>query len=223
MFFKGYMKTMKLIILIFSLFTSITAFAQLSQPQLDSIIKNFTTSLKQRGIDSICVYKQYCIGCLFQAAKGSNLCAENYASLPTYVFWKEKGKTFVTRKDICFDYSTQLLPSDSIWQFYFNNQEKIKKEELKIPQYAEVVNGKKIIKTVKIDHSIFFHIIVSTKTGSLTKEINSFYLTRELGINEALNINYEYNNSTGLNNLHQIIQRIIKHDSVKQKFVRTLR
>lgn len=217
------MKTNKFILISLFQFFSISAYAQLTQTQLDSLVKVFTTVLKQRAVDTICVYKQYCIGCLFQASKGSNLCAENYASLPTYIFWKEKGKTFVTRKDICFDYSTQLLPSDSIWYFYFNNQEKIKKESLKIPQYAEIVNGKKIIQTVKIDHSIFFHITVSTLAGSITKEINSFYLTRELGINEVLNINYEYNNSTGLNNLHQIIQRIIKHDSVKQKFVRTLR
>ncbi len=223
MFFKGYMKTMKLIILIFSLFTSITAFAQLSQPQLDSIIKNFTTGLKQRGIDSICIYKQYCIGCLFQAAKGSNLCAENYASLPTYVFWKEKGKTFVTRKDICFEYSTQVIATDSIWLHYFTQKEIIKKEELKIPQYVESVNGKNKIQTVNIDHSVFFQISLSDKTTTVSKEINSFYLTRELGINEVLNINYEYNNSTSLNKLHMILQRIIKQDAFKQKFKRTLR
>ena len=197
--------------------------AQLTQPQLDSLISSFTTNLKKKKIDTILTYKQFCIGCLFQPVKDGNLCLENFASLPTYVFWKEKGKTFATRKDICFDYSVQEISHDSIWTYYLANQGKLKKEELKEPQYTETVNGKKLTRTVTVDHSIYFHLTISMAGSSLFKEINSFYFTPYLGPDETVNINYNYNSATALNNLHMIIQRIIKSETVKQKFVRTIR
>ena len=197
--------------------------AQLTQPQLDSLISTFTTNLKKKKVDTILVYKQFCIGCLFQPVKDGNLCLENFASLPTYVFWKEKGKTLATRKDICFDYSVQEIAHDSIWTYYLANQGKIRKEELKEPQYIETVNGKKLTRTVTVDHSIYFHLTIIMAGSSLIKEINSFYFSPFLGPDDTVNINYKYNTATALNNLHMIIQRIIKSETVKQKFVRTIR
>jgi hypothetical protein len=217
------MYTNKFILLIIFQVFAISTFGQLSQQQLDSIVKKYTQNLQEKGIDTFCIYNEYCIGCLFQAVTGKNLCVENFSSLPTYIFWKDKGKTFVTKKDICFDYSVQLVSNDSIWHYYFANKDKIKKEKLKIPQYVEIVNGKKKIRSLNIDHSIYFRITLNTKNDSVTKDINSFYLTKELGINEEMNINYEYNTLTSLNNLHVIFQSIIKQESVKNKFVRTLR
>jgi len=206
----------------FLLFLS-TAFGQLSQPQLDSLVKKYAQNLQKKGIDTVCIYNEYCIGCLFDPVNKNNLCEGNFSSLPTYIFWKEKGKTFATRKDICFDYSTQIIANDSFWHYYFANKDKIKKEELKIPQYAEMVNGKRKIRSLNIDHSVFFQISIITRNETVTKDINSFYFTRELGISEEPNINYEYNMQTALNNLHMRLQNIIKQESVKKKFIRTLR
>lgn len=217
------MKTNKFIFLAFFQAFFISGFGQLSQPQLDSMVAKYAQNLRAKGIDTLCIYNEYCIGCLFHPVNGSNLCAENFSSLPTYIFWKDKGKTYVTRKDICFDYSTQIIATDSFWNYYFANKEKIKKEKLKPPQYIETVDGKKEVRSIEIEHSIFFRITFTTKKESVTKDINSFYFTRELGIHEELNINHEQNILTSLSNLHSIFQRIIKQESVKNKFIRTLR
>ena len=211
-----------LLVIITSLF-AVTALGQLSQPQLDSVVKKYSKALQNRGIDTVCIYNEYCIGCLFNPVNNINLCDGNFSSLPTYIFWKEKGKTFVTRKDICFDYSTQVISIDSFWQYYSANKQKIKKEELKIPQYIETVNGKRITRSLNIDHSIYFQLTVITGSESVSKNINSFYFTKELGVNEEKNINYEFNMLTSLNRLHQILQGIIRQESVKQKFTRSLR
>ena len=109
---------------------SISVSAQLTQPQLDSLVITYTQNLHKKGIDTVIIYNEYCIGCLFHPATGSNLCAEKFSSLPTYIFWREKGKTFVTRKDICFDYTIQLIKADKFWNYYFNNRDKIKKEKI---------------------------------------------------------------------------------------------
>ena len=197
--------------------------AQLTQPQLDSVVKKFTQDLNKKGVDTVCIYEEYCIGCLFYSSKGENFCLEKISFLPTYIFWKQKGKTFVTKKDACFDYSTQSIPNDSFWDYYFTNKEKIKKEELKTPGYIEIVNGKEKVHSIDIDHSVFFRIILNTRNETLTKDINSFYFTKELGANEEKNINYDYNMATSLNVLHSIFQKIIKQDLIKKKFIETMR
>ena len=217
------MNTKFFIFLSFFQVLSILAFGQVSQPQLDSIVKKYAQNLRANKIDTLCIYNEYCIGCLFQLVSGTNLCTENFSSLPTYIFWKDMGKTFVTRKDRCFDYSTQIITDDTFWHYYFANRNKIKKEELKTPQYVEMVNGKKETRTLDIDNSIYFRITVQTGNDFVTKDINSFFFTKELGPTGEMNINYEYNMHTSLNGLHSIFQSIIKKESVRKKFIRTMR
>ncbi len=207
---------------LFQLF-SFSVFGQLTQPQLDSLVNRYIQNLHKKGIDTICIYNEYCIGCLFHPATGSNLCAEKFSSLPTYIFWRDKGKTFATRKDICFEYSTLLIKTDSFWKYYFDNKDKIKKEKLKIPQYVETVNGKKEIQSINIYESIYFQITFDIANEPIIKDINSFFFTRELGPNEELNINYEFNKQTSLNGFHTMIQTIIKEESFLNKFERALR
>ncbi len=207
---------------LFHLF-SISVFGQLTQPELDSLVNRYVQNLHKKGIDTICIYNEYCIGCFFHPATGSNLCEEKFSSLPTYIFWKDKGKTFVTRKDICFEYSTQLIKTDAFWKYYFSNKEKIKKEKLKIPQYVEIVNGKKEIQSINIDQSIYFRITFDIANEAVIKDINSFFFTRELGPNEELNINHDFNMQTSLNIFHTMIQAIIKEESFINRFERTLR
>jgi len=196
---------------------------QISQYKLDSIVQKYTQNLHTKGIDTFCIYSEYCIGCLLHHPKGNNLCLENYSSLPTYIFWKDNGKTFITRKDICFDYSTQIITNDSFWNYFISNKSKIKKEELKLPQYIENINGKKEIQSININHSIYFQITMKINSESVVKKINSFYLTEELGIKGEKNINYDYNTHSNLHNLHLLLQGIIKQESIKKKFIKTLR
>ena len=198
---------------------AIPVYAQLSQPQLDSVVKNYTQDLKRRGVDTICVFNEYCIGCFFYSEKDQ--CLEKILFLPTYIFWKEKGKTFMTKKNACYDYSTREISNDSFWYFYLANRDKIKKEELKIPQYIEMINGKKKIQSLPVDHGVYFQIIFDIAGNSMTKNFNSFYLTKELGEKEEHNINYEFNTKTFLNKLHESLLRTSKME--KKKLVETLR
>ena len=217
------MRTSKLIFFIFFLFFSVTAFGQLSQEQLDSLVKKYTQSLRAAGVDTICVYEEYCIGCLFYSDKDKNLCLEKISFLPTYIFWKHKGKSYMTKKDACFDYSVQKISSEAFWYYYLTNRDKIKKEELKAPQYKEIINGKEKIHSIDIDHSIYFRISLNIGNDSMTKDINNFYFTKELGINGEQNINYDYNMLSALNNLHSVVQKTIKAETGKKRLVATLR
>lgn len=193
------------------------AYSQLSQQQLDSVVDNYTKNLRYKSIDTVCVYEEYCVGCLFYSPKGTSLCAEKISFLPTYIIWKKNGKTFMTKKDVCFDYSVVTIANDSFWNYYLAKKEQIIKEELKTPQYKDTVEGKEGIHSLNIDHSVFFRITMNMKNESVSKLINSFFFTKELGIKGENNINYDYNTTTALNGLHLMLQRLIKNEFRKKK------
>jgi len=217
------MNRKKIMVIVFFQVFTISSFGQLTQAQLDSIVNKYVLNLHSTGIDTVCIYNEYCTGCLFTPTSTANLCTDNFSSLPTYIFWKRNGKTFITKKDICFDYSTIAISNNSFWQYYFTTKNKIKKEELKTPKYTEIVNGKKETRSLDIDNSIYFKITIDAGNESVTKNINSFYFTEHLGASEEINLNYGFNMATSLANLHFQIQDLIKHESVKNKFKRTLR
>jgi len=220
---KVKMKPAKLLILVCCIVLYKPVQAQLQQSQLDSLIKNYTRQLQKSGIDTICVFEEYCIGCMFIAENGDNQCLQNILFLPTYIFWKKDGKTMMTKKDICNDYSVQQTGFDSFWQFYLNNKEKIKKEELKPPQYVEMVNGRKKISTLQVDRGIYFRISFNIAGNNVTKVINNYFFTKELGEKEEHNINYEYNVQSVLNTLHENLLKTVKEESKRKKLAATLR
>ena len=217
------MNNTKSIFLILFLIFSISAFGQLTQPQLDSLVKKYTQNLRKSGVDTLCVYEEYCIGCLFYSNENKNMCLEKISFLPTYIFWKQHGKTFMTKKDACFEYSVKNISNDVFWYYYLKNRDKIKKEELKAPQYKEIINGKEKIHSIDVDHSVYFRIMLNMGKDSVTKDINNFYFTKELGVNGEKNINYDYNMLTLLNNLHLVLQKTIKAETAKKRLIATLR
>lgn len=209
-------------VILLQLFT-VSATAQLTQTQLESLVRDYTKTLLKSGIDTICVYEEYCNGCYFFNEKQEHLCQEKILFLPTYILWKQKGNTYMTKKDICFDYSTQKISDGSFWQYYISNREKLKKEELKKPQYMEIVNGKKQVKTIDIENSIYFRISIFAGKDSMIKVINNFFFTKELGPKEEINLNYDHNHNSLLNHLHLLLQNIIKKEKEKKRLAETLR
>ena len=195
---------------ILALFATLQSHAQLNQQQLDSVVNKYVQELYRRGVDTVCIYDEYCVGCLFYTESGKNLCLETFSSLPTYIFWKEKGKVYATRKDACYDFAVTTVSNDSIWRYYNLNKNRIKKEELKAPQYKETVNGKEKITTVEVEHSVYFKITVKVGNDVTTKEINNFYFTKELGVDEVENLSYTFNVQTSLYQWNSILQRIVE-------------
>ena len=71
----------------------------------------------------------------------------------------------MTKKDACFNYSVIKISADSFWHFYSANRDKLKKEELKKPQYLQIVNGKEKINTIEIEQRhAFVHLAFDNTT-----------------------------------------------------------
>lgn len=185
--------------------------AQQSTEHLDTVVKKYVIELKNKNIDTVCIYQDYCIGCTRKWKKNEDKCNFEGLFIPTYIFWVDKGQTFMTKKDNCFDYSVIKIPGDSIWTTFFKNQDIIKKETLKIPQYIEIKNGKEEIYSSYINHSYQqgIKIIVGTDT-IIDKNIDDYYLTPKIIFTEKENINYLYNINSKLKNFQLLIDRIIE-------------
>lgn len=178
------MKKGSLIIII--ILTSIYSFGQNSPD-------NFLLELKKQKIDTICQFEDYSVG-YYRVYTDDEL--KEYCKFePTYIFWKDKGKTFLTKKDSCFEYSIVEIDADKIWKNYFDNRKSIKIEKIKNFQFVEVKNGKKTILTTMIDHSHHQNFKFILKNEIVEKKFDDFDLEKFDGDGKGknYNINYEHN------------------------------
>jgi hypothetical protein len=107
--------------------------------------------------------------------------------------WIKQGKTFLSKKDNCFDYSTIEIDSTALWKIFFKNKKHIRKEKVKIFEYVVYENKKKEVYFMMRDHSHHrdFEIIVNTDTVKM--EFDDFDLQKHS--NKEVNMNYEHNNN----------------------------
>ena len=199
-----------------------TVVGQNSAEHLDTIVKNYINELNSTGIDTVCIYKDYCVGCIYFSKKKEDKCDADGFYVPTYIFWLDKGQTFMTLKDNCFDYSTLKIDNDSIWQFFSAKRDIIKKEEIKMPQYIEIKNGKEETYSSSVDHSRHQDIqMIIGQNIIIDKDLDDYYFSKE--IEEQKNINYEYNINSCLKKFQLLISNTIKTATQKQKLQKTRR
>ncbi len=184
------MKTKK-IILIFCFLISSSVFCQVSNNE--KFYKDFLLELKQQKVDTICVFEDYSVGSYITFVDTvTDYCTYDSDYFPTYIFWKQNGKTFFTIKDSCYVYSVIQIEADKVWNKYFENKKLINSEEVKMFQFREIDNGINCITSIAVDHTHHqnFKIIINNKT--IEKRFDDFQLQKDDGDNR-MNINYEHN------------------------------
>src|ERR1700744_5638408 len=74
-----------------------------SEKKRDSAINQTIGKLNSNGIDTICVYRNYCVGCLLVLHTGKDTsCRRQPYANETYFFWKHNGITKFTKRNYCF-------------------------------------------------------------------------------------------------------------------------
>ena len=192
--------------------------------EVNLLANKFIITLKAKNIDTVCIYQSYCIGCIYNFKDKDRCNFKGLVYLPTYILWLDNGKTFMTKKDNCFDYSTIEIQKDGFWNFYFINQETIKKETIKEPQFKVIENGQEKIHSSFIDHSHHQNIkIIIQQNITIDKDLDEYFFEKEIGIEKNENINYDYNVNSNLNKLADLISITIKDETKKQKLLKTRR
>jgi hypothetical protein len=208
----------KVTILVFIFISFIGNSQNISNENLDKLVSNFTKKLMEKKIDTICIYESYCVGCeiTFDVSNSSEkekeeLCKDELKNQPVFIFWKEKGKTFITKINNCYEYLQIQVSEDDFWEIYFQNIKIIKKEKIKNFEYEYYKNGKKISNIIFRDHSSHqnFKFIVSNKI--VAKYFDDFKLEKENDTYQdktIYNINYNYNSDLISKKIIQKLEKI---------------
>ena len=200
----------KLFIILLAFITKISYAQNTSYQHLDTLVTNFVKELQVNHIDTICIYKNYCVGCIHIFDNETDKC--NYSSIfiPTYILWLNQGKIFLSKKDNCFDYSTIEIDSTSLWKIFFAYKNQIKKEKVKPFEYVICENHKKNVYFMSVDHSNHQDFKMIINNNIIGMNFDEFNLKKEHDGN--LNINYLHNlNLKGrkvIDELRQLVQGI---------------
>jgi hypothetical protein len=153
---------------------------------------NFVKELQFQNIDTICIYEDYYVGYIYVNEDENDRCSFSLSYfIPTYILWHKQGKTFLTKKDNCFDYSTIELDSSAIWKLFLKHKKEIKKEKVKMFEYFVFIKGIEEKSFILRDHTRHrnFQMIIN---GDITRlKFEDSKLEKES--DGHTNINYQHN------------------------------
>jgi hypothetical protein len=225
------MRPAKLATLLVLLILCFAATAQnTTDEHLDTLVSNFSFELRAKGIDQICIYKDYFIGGYYTTKDEEDLC-RCIIYIPTYIFWKERGKTYVCKKDNCWDYSiVEINAADTLWNYFSNYRDSIKNEEVKPFQYeksekATDSTSEKVIGEIWRDHSGHQEFKMMLANDKVTKHFDSFFLEEKdvLFDKTEYNINYEHNIFLKSKRVIDILNNLARQAEDSKLLIRTRR
>lgn len=207
--------TQKIIILSVFFFSFIGSAQINKEIDIDKLTSNFIKNLQSKKIDTICVYENYCVGCelTYDESKiyDEETCEDELKHEPAYIFWKEKGKTFLTKINTCFEYPGIIIYKDDFWGIYFSNKDLIKKEFIKPFEYKVSSDKNGQTSTLYTSHSRYQVFKMINKNNKTIKIFDHFKLkkTNETYSDKIINnINYEHNINLKSKLLIDIFERI---------------
>lgn len=204
----------------------LTTLAQDTSPQyLDSLVNNFAANLKNKGVDTICIFEDYWTTGQPFVVDEKDWCYTKHTYIPVYILWRQGGKSYLSKKDNCFDYTTIEVKAEPIWKYYFDNKEAIKPEKSKPFQLSTTVNGKLSLTTITDDHTGHRNLKVITANDTVKKYFDTFQLqaTAKNGSKTEVNINYEHNQKLLGKRLAEFLAEFVLEAEKKKLLTRSLR
>ena len=174
----------------------------------DSIINKFIKNLTDKRVDTILIYENGCVGCETALVLLKDDSCFYYGEPKIYyVFWKTNGLTYASKISNydCYEYDTIVYNLRLVWDLYFKNKIKIKKERILTPSYIN--NGDTLF--VDIDHYTYSQIMVIDNKITFEFEINDFYFAKMID-DKYVNLNYTRNTKTFKKKLQIQIENEIK-------------
>lgn len=181
---------------------SIPVLGQKPAFKTENLISTSIIKLKEKGVDTILVYHEYCIGCHIPSKKVLE------ESSTIYLFYIKNGQTFITKKNPKKTYYNLKKIKVDFWKSIFENKQVFKDIVLKEPSYKLIVNGKEDTVKVRTAHSEFTYLKLVLKSQIFEKTIDSFYFVKE--VNEHNNVNYQYNYSSYINTFQTGVKELVK-------------
>ncbi|HWZ02754.1 MAG TPA: hypothetical protein VNX40_04030 [Mucilaginibacter sp.] len=179
-----------------------------SYSQLDSV-RNETDKeiidkiqvLHDKKIDTLVYYHVECTGYMTGPVSPDSCFAYDVK----YLLWIDNQKYFIQRFDECFKYEPSNITS-SFFDVVRHNFFRIKNNEIRNPQFTEVIKGKKVDLESFVDHSCINIFEIHIGSQSLTKKIDQYDLETKY-VDGHLNKNYYTNKKSILIKLKMIAEK----------------
>lgn len=195
------------------MFFNFSGNAQTNQKiSINELVSDFVKELQNKKIDTICAYESYCVGYIMtfdEPLVGSKeTCIDYLTNEPIYVFWKENGKTFLTKINYCWKFSKIDISKDDFWEIYISNKKTIEKEKVKPFEYETFENSNNVKHVKMVDHSCHKNFRLLLKGETIEKRFDEFDLQKKDEYSPELNINYEHNINLKSKLIIDIIKKI---------------
>lgn len=162
-----------------------------SNGQHRDVSKNIITigdSLKNIGIDTFIVFKEYCIG------YEEDISAIDYDYCESkdqiFIFYKKNESSFIQKKNECFIFKP-ISDSSRVFDYLIENFNAISKEKILMYSYVSEENGK--IMYTHAEHSCYneLYISINKKFKLLNVDLNN--IEKYSDTDKKLNLNYQHN------------------------------
>ncbi len=174
----------------------------------DLAVNQSISLLQSKGIDTICVYKAYCVGCFVMLPPGADTsCRRQPYENDTYFLWKKNNVTWFTLKNYCFAYDTICVNTSSIWSFYSLEKNKIDSKKIRPAEVVVIEHGKKTTNYVMVDHDMHEDII--TVISGVRKQLFLNEFEFEKLVDNSRNINYTYNWNTNAKKFQVLLDQFV--------------
>jgi len=203
-----------ILIALISFYFSANCFAQ-DYPANDSVVNKFVIKLQNQGIDSILTYQSYFPGAFIIRKPGMDTTCIHTDRANVYFLWKYKGVSYITLQNECADYSPININADKLWQFYVRNETKIDSEKIKPFEIIELLNGKREVFPVLVDHSSREDVMIIIGKKYIKQHFDGHDFEKATS-GKQLNINYQYNMTAKSTKLEEILRDIVREVSNKK-------
>ena len=200
------------LLLLLTIFFSTVSFAQ-SPNGIETKVKRFQDSLKQKNIDTFFNYSLACSGGIYSPADTCNFIGD------CYLLWKQNGNTFLQKFDGCKVYKPLLLDTINPLTFYIPHRKNIDGEIIYHPTYIQSKHGDTVITIEQtIDHTCFYEMTFLINKRKVFKNVSEYDLAFKNFDNGRKNMYYNYNQQTQLKRLIEQITQLIKQLDTGNKF-----
>jgi hypothetical protein len=201
----------KILLLIFLIVNSIPGFSQISSNKdIQNLTARYLNELKQKKVDTICLFEAYSAGDIIVFEGEGDFCEYESKNKPTYIIWKQSGKSFLTKINNCNTYSALEVDAEKIWIAFAQNKEIIRKEKVKPFQIFEIEKGKKRILTFAQSHSNYqnFEIILNGEIKEMRFDDFDFQQYADNN-RKVVNINYQNNKNLKSKVIMEEISKVV--------------
>ena len=182
--------------LVLFFFISFHCNAQYQKPLLDIQVDSLIAALHEQGMDTICIYQRYCVGCRGSYIREDSPCASKVTLKPTYIFWKSRAKTYAAFRDNCTRAAPVLISKNDFWDYLIKHKDEIKKGEIKAFTVVDkkVDNGEP--QSWRRDHGMHYGYVFYMRTDTVSQYIDAFDVQREKKFQKKTSKNVHYNQNT---------------------------